>query len=82
MREPPTAANDNWLGSSTLIGTGGWDSFQFLFFMADGELYGVNNGQFYKRSAPTHGGDNWLGSAEVIGTGGWNVFKFLMSPLK
>lgn len=49
--------------------------------MADGDLYGVHSGKFYKRSAPTHGGDNWLGSAEVIGARGWSVFKYLMSPL-
>ena len=80
-RSPPTHASDNWLGSSTLIGSAGWNGFQFLFFMADGELYGVHSAKFYKRSAPATGGDDWLGSAEIIGTGGWQVFKYLMSPL-
>ena len=50
--------------------------------MADGQLYGVHNGKFYKRSPPAHHLDNWLGSANLIGSGGWSVFKFLMAPLK
>ena len=79
--EYPAYASDNWLGSATLIGTGGWAGFQFLFFMTDGDLYGVHSDKFYKRSVPTHGGDNWLGTSEMIGTGGWSVFKYLMSPL-
>ena len=78
---PPAYASDDWIGSATLIGTGGWDGFQFLFFMDDGDLYGGHSDKFYKRSVPTHGGDNWLGSSEMIGTGGWSVFKYLMSPL-
>ena len=50
--------------------------------MKDAQLYGVNDGKFYKRSPPTHGSDDWLGSAEMIGSGGWKVFKFLITPLK
>ena len=80
-REPPTHAGDNWLGSATLIGTGGWNHFKLLFFLNDGKLYGVHNDKFYKRTPPVRGNDNWLGSAELIGSGGWSVFKFLMGPL-
>lgn len=69
--------NDNWLGTSTL----GWGDFQLLSFMADGQLYGVNNDKFYKRSPPTRGSDSWLGSSTMIGSGGWSVFKFMMGPM-
>ena len=87
-RLPPNPLSDlesesssEWLESSTLIGSGGWGNFQFLFFMSDGDLYGVHDGKFYKRSPPTQIPDNWLGSSTLIGSGGWHVFKFLMAPL-
>ena len=59
------------------IGTGGWDSFQFLFFDPERMLYGVYNDKFYKRGPPTAGNDNWIGSATLVRSGGWSVFKFL-----
>ena len=82
MRSPSKDSSDRWLATSTLIGSSGWNGFQFLFFMPDGILFGVNNGKFYKRSPPAYASDNWLGSAEMIGSGGWKVFKFLMTPLQ
>ena len=81
-RHPPVDVYDNWLATSTLIGPAEWSHFQQLFFMADGQLYGVHNGKFYKRSPPAYHLDNWLGSANLIGSGGWSMFKFLMAPLK
>lgn len=80
-KHSPTAADDNWLGTSTLVGTGGWNYFQILFFMSDGDLYGVHQGKFYKRSPPTHSQDDWLGYATLIGSGDWSVFNFPMAPL-
>ena len=80
-RHPPRDVSDNWLATTHLIGVGGWSGFRFLFFLSDGDLYGVYNGKFYKRSPPVRGRDNWLGSSTMIGSGGWSVFKFLMSPL-
>lgn len=51
----------NWLGSATLVGSGGWSVFKFLFFGPQGILYGVENGRFHKRGPPKHAGDSWLG---------------------
>lgn len=65
-----------------LIGTGEWSDFQHLFFMADGQLYGVHHFMFYKRFPPAHQFDDWLDSALLIGTDGWSSFKFLLAPLK
>ena len=83
-RSPPTAPDDDWLATSTLIGTAGWSDFQFLFFMSSGELYGVYQDKFYKGSPPTQSIDahTWLASSTLIGSSGWSQFKFLMSPLR
>ena len=82
-RGPPTAPDDDWLATSTIIGTVGWSDFQFLFFMSSGELYGVYQDKFYKGSTPTQSIDahTWLASSTLIGSSGWSQFKFLMSPL-
>ena len=72
-----TDAAQDWMNTATLVGTGGWHVFQFLFFDPEGTLYGVANGKFYRRAPPTHGSDNWLGSATLVGSGGWQVFQFL-----
>ena len=76
--------NDNWLIGSTPIGKSGWSEFNFLFFMSDGELYGVHHDNFYKGSPPTQNvsSDKWLTSSTLIAKAGWNHFKFLMSPVK
>ncbi|XP_078363502.1 uncharacterized protein LOC144647591 [Oculina patagonica] len=76
-RTPPQYGNDNWIGTATIVGTGGWKGFQFLFFDPEGMLYGVYNDKFYKRLPPAYGSDNWIGSATLMGSGGWSGFKFL-----
>lgn len=83
-RSPPVDPNDNWLIGSTPIGKSGWSEFNFLFFMSDGELYGVHHDNFYKGSPPTQNvsSDKWLTSSTLIAKAGWNHFKFLMSPVK
>ena len=41
---------DRWLATSSQIGTGGWDDFQFLFFMPDNDLYAVRQDTFLRGS--------------------------------
>ena len=73
---------DRWLATSSQIGTGGWDDFQFLFFMPDNDLYAVRQDTFLRGSSPIHESSNdWIGSAEAIGSVGWSEFKYLMSPV-
>lgn len=55
-----------WLGSA-------WDQYDHLLFMADGYLYGVKGGEFFKYSVIV-----WV---KEFGTAGWSDFKFLMAPL-
>ncbi|XP_015771928.1 PREDICTED: uncharacterized protein LOC107350219 [Acropora digitifera] len=84
-RSPPTDTGDDWLGTSTLIGTSGWSDFHKLFFMFNGKLYGVYEDSFYKGSPPSSArstSDQWIASSTLIGEVGWNDFVFLMSPLK
>ena len=80
-RTPPQYANDDWLGSTTELGTGGtegWNDFQFLFFHPDGTLYGVWNDKFYKGPLPEGiSATDWINQAILIGTNGWKAFKFL-----
>ena len=66
-----------------IIGTAGWNDFQFLFFLSNGTLCGVCKDKFYTGSTPTQSIDahTWLASSTVIGSSGWSQFKFLMSPL-
>ena len=42
-RSPPVSGDDMWIQSSTMIGKEGWDKFTHLFFMPNGELYGVKD---------------------------------------
>jgi len=82
-RGPPTAADDNWLATSTLIGTAGWSDFQLLFFMSSGKLYGVFHDKFYKGLPPNQSIDayTWMASSTLIGESGWSQFAMLMTPL-
>ena len=75
-RYPPTSTSDDWIGSATLIGTGGWKDFQHLFFHPDGTLYGVFHGRFYKGPPPAYASDNWLDRATLIGKGDGMSFSF------
>jgi len=64
----------------TLVGSGGWNAFKFLFFDPEGLLCGVETitGKFYKGTPPTFAADSWLSSATLLGSGGdWSVFHFL-----
>ena len=83
-RSPPTAPDDNWLATSTLIGTAGWSDFQLLFFMSSGELYGGYQDKFYKGSTPTQSIDahTWMASSTLIGESGWSQFLNLLTPLR
>ena len=79
---PPTHSGDNWASRSTLIGTGGWQNFKFLFFDPNGMLYAlpVSKGNLLTGSPPVSGSghsDSWCAKANVIGLGGWNTFSFL-----
>ena len=76
-RNRPQYASDNWLGTATLIGGGGWANFRHLFFHPDGTLYGVENDKFYKAPPPTEASQNWMAEATVIGNAGWDAFQFL-----
>ena len=82
-QSPPANTTDDWLESTTLIGTLGWSNLN-PFFMSNSQLYGVHQDNFYKGSPPTQGvsSDKWLASSTPIGKGGWNKFVFLMSPVK
>lgn len=84
-RTPPTDPTDDWLGTSTLIGTD-WRGFRFLFFMSNGKLYAVlqDRENLHKGSPPTQRMpcEKWLASARIIDEAGFNVFQFLMSPIK
>ena len=75
------SGDDSWIGSSAVIGNGGWGNFTHLFFMSSGKLYGVNDGKFYKGPPPSDGRVNWIQDSTRIGDGGWSPFKFLISPL-
>ena len=63
------ARSTRWHGSA-------WDHYDHLFFMADGYLYGVKGGEFFKY--PVTGRVEELAR---IGTAGWSDFKFLIAPL-
>ncbi|XP_078363202.1 uncharacterized protein LOC144647292 isoform X2 [Oculina patagonica] len=81
-RCPPAGtpgSDPDWIGNATLLGSGGWCNYKFLFFDTSGILYGVENesGKFHRRIPPTDPTDNWLGSSTLIGTGGWNDFQLL-----
>lgn len=84
-RAPPTDPTDDWLGTSTLIGTD-WRGFRFLFFMSNGQLYAVlqDRENLHKGSPPIKSTpcDIWLASTRIIDEAGFNVFQFLMSPIK
>ena len=84
-RSPPTDPTDDWLKTSTTIGTD-WRGFRFLFFMSNGELYAVlqDRENLHKGSPPSQGMpcEKWLGSAGIIAEADFNVIQFLMSPVK
>ena len=78
LSPPPTHPRDNWTARATSIGTGGWQTFQNLFFGPSGFLYAVKtDDSFYSAPPPAHARDNWSARATKIGTGGWHSFKFL-----
>ena len=88
MRSPPTRPRRRLGGNVPAThrqrgnSWNSWNSFQHLFFMNDGQLYGVDRDKLYKHSPPTNGqsGDKWLTSSTLIGSGGWSVFQFLVAP--
>ena len=80
--KPPVSADDDWIDSAEMIGDVGWDNFTRLFFMASGELYGVNDDKFYKSPPASDDSVNWIQDLTCIGSCGWSPFKFLISPLR
>ena len=81
MGNPPSLGV-NWVANSQVLGSSGWNSFQYLFIRADGQLYGVADDKLYKHCPQTDCFGNWKNDAEVIGSSDWSQFTFLMSPLE
>ena len=75
------SGDDMWIRSSTMIGKEGWDKFTHLFFMPNGELYGVKDDKLYKSPPPSDSSVIWIRDSTCIGSSGWSPFKFLISPL-
>ncbi|KAM8940484.1 uncharacterized protein RCH25_000529 isoform 1-T1 [Pelodytes ibericus] len=79
MRSPPIKVDDNWLASSTTIGTNGWYALShFMDVSPDGDLWCVDtkNGKIYKGAIPTKSNDNFMARAENLGIG-YNIFPCL-----
>ena len=68
------------VSNPSVIGSGGWDTFKFLFSSGNGIIYAVNQSGgllFYRDKKQDGTGD--VSNPSVIGSGGWDTFKFLFS---
>ncbi|KAM4807614.1 uncharacterized protein WCC33_004942 [Rhinophrynus dorsalis] len=71
-RHPPAYALDNWIGTSTTIGKGGWRVLtHFMSFSPDGNLWCVNkwNGYIYSGRPPPRADISYIDKATFLGCG-------------
>ncbi len=68
------------VANPSVIGLGGWQTFQFLFSGGNGIIYAVDPaGQLLFYRDQTQDGTGDVANPSVIGLGGWQTFKFLFS---
>lgn len=75
---PPINETDNWQRRSQPPIGYYFNEYSLLFFMANGELYGVKNNALFKFTDIA----DLSGSKKRIGSNPWKNYKFLMAPLR